>query len=207
MLFPTAITMPTRRGASSGQYLMGVISAPQGGPNAGSAGGSHISQSLAGDGGDETDAYETTAGLGAGGGGDLDDGETFMMATVIDASADTFSDYLYDESAGGAGGLQQTITAIPLSSYSFTDAYLGRSAFPGDNSTSGSIDEFRIYNNAQSASAIAADFNAGPDTVPPVPEPTFLSIGTAVGQLPVHARCDHQQPAVGVNGAQRHAAA
>src|ERR1039458_8445228 len=38
-------------GASSGEYLMGTISAPQGGPNAGSAGGSHVGQTLAGYGG------------------------------------------------------------------------------------------------------------------------------------------------------------
>jgi PEP-CTERM motif len=72
-------------------------------------------------------------------------------------------------------GLQQSITAIPLSSYSFTDLYLGRSAFPGDNSTSGSIDEFRIYNNAQSGAQVAADYAAGPDTVV-VPEPASVAL-------------------------------
>ena len=160
-------------GASSGQYLMGVISAPQPAspPGGANTGGSHISQSLAGYAGGETDAFETTPGVGAGGGGYLDDGETFMMATVIDGGAGTLSYYLYDISAGGVGGLQQTITAIPLSSYSFTDAYLGRSAFLPDNATSGSIDEFRIYDNAQSASQIAADFAAGP-----VPEPASMAL-------------------------------
>ncbi len=86
---------------------------------------------------------------------------------------------------GGIGGLQQTIPAIALSSYNFTNAYLGRSAFVGDNSTSGSVDEFRIYNNAQSATAIAADAAAGPTVVLPVPEPismSFLALG-ALGLL------------------------
>ena len=73
----------------------------------------------------------------------------------------------------GLGGLQQTITAIPLSSYSFTQAFLGRSDFDVDNATSGSIDEFRIYDNAQDATAIAADFAAGPI---PVPEPASLTL-------------------------------
>ncbi|MGH7994338.1 MAG: PEP-CTERM sorting domain-containing protein [Limisphaerales bacterium] len=162
-------------GASSGQYLMGVISAPQPAtpPGGANTGGSHISQSLAGyGGGAETDAYGTTPGLGAGGGGYLDDGGTYMLATVIDGGAGTLSYYLYRVS-DGVGGLQQTIAAIPLSSYSFTDAYLGRSAFAGDNSTSGSIDEFRIYNDAQSASAIAADFAAGPNVVP---EPASMAL-------------------------------
>ncbi len=165
-------------GASNGQYLMGVISAPQGGPVP-SGGGSHISQTLAGyGGGAETDAYGTTPGIGAGGGGYLDDGETFMSATVIDGVAGTLSYYLYDISAGGIGGLQQTITAIPLSSYSFSNAYLGRSAFAGDNGTSGSIDEFRIYDNAQSADQIAADFAAGPNVVPEPSSLLFMAIGT-----------------------------
>jgi Concanavalin A-like lectin/glucanases superfamily/PEP-CTERM motif len=159
--------------ASSGQYLMGTISAPQpaGTPGSGNnTGGSHIAQSLAGYGnGAETDAFGTTPGLGAGGGGYLDDGGTYMMAVVIDSNASTLSYYLN-------GMLQSTITAIPLSSYSFTDAYLGRSAFAGDNSTSGSVDEFRIYDNAQNAAAVAADYAAGPNTVVPVPEPASLAL-------------------------------
>lgn len=171
-------------GANTGQYLMGTISAPQPAtpPGGAGTGGSHIAESPAGYAGGEIDAYESTPGIGAGGGGYLDDGETYFMATVIDGNANTLSYYLYDVSAGGIGGLQQTVTGIPLSSFQFTNAFLGRSAFPGDNSTSGVINEFRIYNNAQSAAAIAADFAAGPDTVVPVPEPASLSlalIGTA----------------------------
>jgi len=174
-------------GASSGEYLMHTISAPQpvtppGGAN---TGGSHIAQTVAGyGGGAETDAYGTTPGVGAGGGGYMDDGETFMCATVIDGSAGTLSYYLYDVSAGGIGGLQQSITAIPLSDYNFTNAYLGRSAFYQDNATSGSIDEFRIYNDAQSPAQVAADEAAGPNVVT-VPEPACLGLLalTTVGAL------------------------
>lgn|GEM_PF-2376466 len=167
-------------GANNGQYLMHTISAPQGGPSASlmpPAGGSHIAQSLAGyGGGAETDAFETTQGIGAGGGGGyLDDGMNYMAATVIDGNAGTLSYYLFRLS-DGVGGLQQTIPAIPLSSYSFTNAYLGRSAFGGDNSTSGTVDEFRIYNNAKSAAELLADFNAGPSVV--VPEPSTLALAT-----------------------------
>ena len=166
----------TGPGASSGQYLMHTISAPQpgsppGGPN---TGGSHIAQSLAGyGGGAETDAFETTPGIGAGGGGYLDNGATFMAATVIDSISGTLSYYLN-------GALQQTIPAIPLSSYSFTDAYLGRSAFAGDNSTSGSVDEFRIYNDAHSAADVATDFAAGPNMVV-VPEPGSIALIALAG--------------------------
>ena len=174
-------------GASNGQYLMHTISAPQGGPVP-SGGGSHVAQSLACyGGGAETDAFGTTPGIGAVGGCYLDDGETFFAATVIDGTAGTLSYYLYDISAGGVGGLQQTITAIPLSSYSFTDAYLGRSAFAGDNATSGSIDEFRIYDSAQSAAQIAADFAAGP-----IPEPSSLAL-VAIGALGLLARWRFQR--------------
>ncbi len=167
-----------------GQYLMGTISAPQpatppGGPN---TGGSHIVESINGfNPGPETDAFGTTPNIGAAGGGYQDDGETFMAATVIDGAAGTLSYYLFDVSAGGVGGLQQTVTGIPLSSFNFTNAYLGRSAFSGDDATSGSIDEFRVYNNAQSGSQVAADFAAGPNVVV-VPEPVSMSL-MAVGAL------------------------
>ncbi len=175
-------------GATNGQYLMHTISAPQGGPAAGAAGGSHIAQTLAGYSGGETDAFETTPGIGAGGGGYLDDGEKFMAATVIDATAGTMSYYLYDLSAGGIGGLQQTITAIPLSSYAFTNAYLGRSAFGSDGATNGNVDEFRIYNNAQSAAAITADELLGPNTVAPTPEPTSLALLALGGAALINRR-------------------
>lgn len=170
-------------GQTNGQYLMHAISAPQpasppGGPN---TGGDHIAQALTGyQAGSETDAFSTTPNIGAVGGGYLDNGETFMAATVIDGTAGTLSFYLYDLSQGGVGGLQQTIPAIPLSSYSFTDLYLGRSPFLADNATSGQIDEFRIYDNAQSAAQIAADQAAGADTL--VPEPSSIILG-AVGLL------------------------
>ena len=119
-----------------------------------------------------------------------------MSATVINGGAGTISYYLFDITAGGIGGLQQTIPANALSSYNFTNAFLGRSPFLADNATSGTIDEFRIFNNAQSDAAIAANFAAGPnDTSPvvinaPVPEPATLSIAVigAVGLLTRRAR-------------------
>lgn len=175
--FTEAWTFSNRNGGANppsqfnGQYLMHTISAPQGGPNP-SAGGSSIAQTTGGWGGGETRAFTTTSGLGFAGGGYLDDGASYMATTVIDGTAGTLSYYVYRLS-DGLGGLQQTITAISLSSFSFTDAFLGRSAFDGDNWTSGSVDEFRIYNEARSAADIAADFAAGPNVVP---EPTSLSL-------------------------------
>ena len=166
-------------GANVGEYLMHAVSAPQGGPVP-AGGGSHVAQATNGFAGPpaETDAFGTTPGLGAFGGGYLDDGGTYMTATVIDGGAGTLSYYLYRVS-DGVGGLQQTIPAIPLSSYSFTNAYIGRSAFLGDNWLSASVDEFRIYNSARSADSIAADFQAGPNLVP---EPASLGLA-AIGVL------------------------
>jgi len=176
--------------ANNGQYLMHVISNPQpavppGGPN---TGGSRVSQALSGyqgsltpPPGGETFAFETTPGLGAGGGGYLDNGVPYMATTVIDGTAGTISYYVYRLS-DGAGGLQQTVPATPLSSYSFTNAYLGRSAFLGDNWTSGAVDEFRIFSEARSAGQIAADFRAGPNVI--VPEPAALTlVACAMGLL------------------------
>jgi Concanavalin A-like lectin/glucanases superfamily/PEP-CTERM motif len=74
----------------------------------------------------------------------------------------------------GLGGLQNSIPAIPLSSYSFTDAFIGRSPFDADNATTGTVDEFRIYNEARSANQISADFHAGPNAL--VPEPASLAL-------------------------------
>lgn len=166
-------------GANNGQYLMHAVSAPQGGPVP-SGGGSHIAQALSGFAGSltpppggETDAFGTTPGIGAFGGGYLDDGGTYMTTTVIDGTAGTLSYYIYR--ADGAGnGLQHTIPAVPLASYSFTNAYIGRSAFLADNWLSASVNEFRIYTEARSSAQIAADFRGGPDKL--VPEPASLAL-------------------------------
>jgi hypothetical protein len=173
---PEVISNPP--GAGNGQYLIHTISNPDNltgtvVPGAGSS----VAQATTGfNPGDESRAFGSTVGLGAGGGGYLDDGGTYMAATVIDGNAGTLSYYLFRVS-DGLGGLQGTISAIPLSSYSFTNAYLGRSPYP-DNYVSGSVDEFRIYDEARSAAQIARDFAAGPNSL--VPEPAtglLLSFG------------------------------
>jgi hypothetical protein len=177
-------------GANVGQYLMHAISAPQPAspPGGAGTGGSHIAQAASGYAGSltpppgpETDAFETTPGLGAVGGGYLDDGQTYMATTVIDGVAGTLSYYV--TRADGVGGLQQTVPAIPLSAYTFTNAYLGRSAFPGDFYTNGSVDEFRIFNDARSAAQISRDFGAGPDKVVPEPASLFLATCAGLGML------------------------
>jgi hypothetical protein len=171
-------------GEGNGQYFMHTISNPQGGPVP-AGGGSSIAQASSGfgAGGDESRAYSTTTGIGAGGGGFLDDGVAYMSATVLDGDAGTLSYYVFRVS-DGAGGLQSTIPAIALSSYSFTEAFIGRSPFDGDNATAGSVDEFRIYNEARSAALILADFNAGPNALVPEPSSVVLfGLGGLAGLL------------------------
>lgn len=169
-------------GADVGQYFMHTISNPQGGPVP-AGGGSSIAQTLTGyGGGAETRAYSTTPGIGAGGGGYLDNGVDFFAATVIDADLGTLSYYVYRLS-DGVGGLQDSITAIPLSSYSFTEAFLGRSPFDADNGTSGTVDEFRIFDSARNASTILADFQAGPNTVPGVIELLVAEVNETTGEV------------------------
>lgn len=170
-------------GPGHGQYLMHTLSNPLGGPNP-QGGGSSIAQATMGYsfGGDETRAYSTTVGIGDLGGGYLDNGDPHFSAAVIDADTGTLSYYVYRVS-DGVGGLQSSIAAIPLSSYSFTDAYIGRSPFGTDNATNGSMDEFRIYDMARSAEQIAADFALGPNQVPEPSALGLLAIGL-IGILP-----------------------
>jgi Concanavalin A-like lectin/glucanases superfamily len=154
--------------ATTGQYLMHNISFPA---DLTVDGGSRIVETDSGTGA-ETNAF---AAPGRPDAGFLDNGSTYMATTVIDGTANTLSYYLN-------GVLQSTVAnPIPLSAFNFTSAYLGRSAFPADNATTGTIDEFRIYNDAQSGSQVAADFAAGPNVVV-VPEPVSMSL-MAVGAL------------------------
>jgi hypothetical protein len=164
---------------AGGEYLTHTISAPQGGPVP-AGGGNHIVQSLNGyTVGPELDAFGTTPGIGAGGGGYLDNGDTCFSATVISADG-TLSYYLYDITTD-QGGLQQTISGYPLSDFNFTHAYLGRSAFATDNATSGQMNEFRIYTGAKYSSEIAADFLAGPDSL--VSTAPKLSVAFSAGNV------------------------
>ena len=145
--------------ANTGQYFMNTISNPQGGPNPG-GGGSSIAQTNAGTAA-ETRAYGTTAGIGAGGGGYLDDGQTYYTATVLDSGTGMLNYYVFRQS-DGVGGLQSSIPATPLNTYAFNEAFIGRSPFDVDNATSGSVDEFRIHTNALTAQQVADNFYFGP---------------------------------------------
>lgn len=72
---------------------------------------------------------------------------------------------------GGTGAMDVFVDGVlsgsavltkSLSSVSNTTAYLGESTYPGDANFAGSINEFRIYNNAISDAEIADNFYFGP---------------------------------------------
>jgi hypothetical protein len=65
-----------------------------------------------------------------------------------------------------------------------SDLELGKSAFNGDPTMTGTIDQFSIYNNALTAPQIAANYAAGP-----VPEPgTFAMLLGGMGMLTLFRR-------------------
>ena len=109
---------------------------------------------------------------------------THMIATVINQTATgsapfgTISYYVDGVFRGSSNltGANQWTTIAP----SLTNAWLGRSAYPGDGMINGTIDEFRIYNNALSSSQVAADAAAGPNTVL-TPEPASLALFGVAG--------------------------
>lgn len=106
----------------------------------------------------ETRAHGSTSALGAG---------TFHTAVVFDGVAGSLSFYLN-------GTLMETnSTSVVLADLSNDNAFLGRALYNGDATFEGSIDEFRIYDNALTGSEVADSFAAGPV---PVPEPGSMAL-------------------------------
>lgn len=84
---------------------------------------------------------------------------------------------------------QSSVNNWSLADVSTEFAQIG-AAYPADQKWAGHVNEIRIYNNALPASAVAANFAAGPDGVIVVPEPTtFALIGFgALGLLMMRRR-------------------
>jgi Concanavalin A-like lectin/glucanases superfamily len=94
----------------------------------------------------------------------LDDGKPHMIALVIDGNAKKlhlFVDGTEPQPAVDLG--PNTLDAVRQQ-----HTWLGRSAFEDDAGFNGSIDEFRVYDQALSAGDVAAAFKAGPNSVVPV---------------------------------------
>jgi hypothetical protein len=70
------------------------------------------------------------------------------------------------------------LARVDPSQAEYTNFWLGRSNFQKDPFFNGSINEFRIYDNALSTADVAASFAAGPDA--PLPEPSAVASALAV---------------------------
>jgi alpha-L-fucosidase len=87
-------------------------------------------------------------------------GQTVHVACVYNPAAGVMAIY-----TNGVLEVSQA-SSVPLSAVSTNLAALGRSPWSGDPWLAGSLDEFRIYNGALTASQIAAAQALGPDQLP-----------------------------------------
>jgi hypothetical protein len=74
--------------------------------------------------------------------------------------------------------LGSSVAEVDPSQAEYTNFWLGRSNFQKDPFFNGSINEFRIYDNALSTADVANSFAAGADA--PLPEPSALASALAV---------------------------
>jgi hypothetical protein len=91
--------------------------------------------------------------------GNLDFQTNLQVACVLDSVSGFMGVY----TNGVLAAARHDLTS--LASVDTNLFFLGRSLFAGDAPLNGSIDEFRIYNAALSAAAIAASYRNGPDAV------------------------------------------
>jgi hypothetical protein len=99
-----------------------------------------------------------------------------QVAIVYDPTGNYEAIYVNGALAASASGALLGLNIIANS-----DLQLGQSAFNGDPTLTGTINQFSIYNGALSGTQIANDFAAG---VAPVPEPsTFAMVAGGFGML------------------------
>jgi hypothetical protein len=91
----------------------------------------------------------------------LDDGKPHMVALVIDGDAKKLHVFIDGKEPKPAEDLGDNT----LDKVRQVNNWLGRSSFDADPGLSGSIDEFRVYDNALTADEAAAAFKAGPDSL------------------------------------------
>jgi hypothetical protein len=116
----------------------------------------------------------------------LDNNVAHMIAAVINQPGNSISYYI-------DGTLSQSVTLTPntLTGLGTTSNYLGRSQYSADPGFVGTIDEFRIYDTARTASQIATDVRLGPNRVASAPEPTgwmMLATGSVGAGIAVWRR-------------------
>jgi len=92
--------------------------------------------------------------------GNLDNQTNLHVACVLDPPTGFMGIYTNGVLAAKRDNL------VSLGSVDTNLFYLGKSLFAGDAPLNGSIDEFRIYNGALSAEAVATNYKNGPNTAP-----------------------------------------
>lgn len=92
--------------------------------------------------------------------GNLDFQTNLHVACVLDPRSGFMGVYTNGALAASRNDLKS------LDSVHTNVFFLGRSLFASDAPLNGSIDEFRIYNGALSASSIAANHSSGPNAIP-----------------------------------------
>ena len=89
--------------------------------------------------------------------GNLNNQTKLHVACVLDPKSGFMGVYTNGALAGSRSDLKS------LDSVHTNLFYLGKSLFAGDAPLNGSIDEFRIYNGALGATAVAASHSNGPN--------------------------------------------
>jgi hypothetical protein len=98
-------------------------------------------------------------------------GEQFASVTKLLAGTTYHIVCVYDAAAGqmrlyrnGSPVASASVTSL-LSDVHRVNAYIGKSNYSADPELKGSINEFRIHNNAMTNAQVAASYSAGPDVV------------------------------------------
>jgi hypothetical protein len=92
----------------------------------------------------------------------LDDGKPHMVAVVVDGTAKKLHVFIDGKEPKPAEDLGDNT----LDQVKQVNNWIGRSSFDQDSGFTGSIDEFRVYDNALTTDDAAAAFKAGPDALP-----------------------------------------
>ena len=155
---------------TTGQYFMNTASEPARTLASGDVtpGGSAIDMATAGTNSEQQSTNPSGSAVY------LDQNGTYMVAAVLDGTTNTLTYYL-----NGVAQTPFTLSANQtLANFTDTNSLIGLSAFGGDPSFRNSLfTDFRIYNDALSATQVSADYTNGPAGVTAetaVPEPATL---------------------------------
>jgi len=113
-------------------------------------------------------------------------GQQYHVAVVIDTdggdSPGLGTMTLYIDGALPPGVDQPVETPIQLANLNDVNNWLGRSNWTADSNFSGSLNEFRIYDEALTATDVADSFLSGPDVIP-VNAEISLAVNTVTGSV------------------------